>query len=277
MATMLAPARNALSFQGLCLIARTSPLTLRRALSTLPNNEHIVRQLKLTETKEVPSMHSNANASQYVHDQPNASTKLLSYLPNTPPIASLGIGTTSEIPPTPESLKENPEFMSILHWVIKDNAVNDPDVQAQAAMYASQAGSALGSGGVFFPVNHPSQQRERRRTKTKEYGGGGGTGGDGAGGASAQGGMGGAGRGGYIHVSDQRNPPDFGRVAWPEDILGSLELTGSGEFVDGNGRYQTSNTYRVVTREGILGLSPYLRGKLVEKLEELDAQARKNK
>jgi len=88
--------------------------------------------------------------------------------------------------------------------------------------------------------------------------------------------MGGAGRGGYIHVSDQRNPPDFGRVAWPEDIFGSLELDGEGKFVDGKGRYQESGTYRVVTNEGILALSEYLRGKLVERLEELDAQARKN-
>jgi hypothetical protein len=88
--------------------------------------------------------------------------------------------------------------------------------------------------------------------------------------------MGGAGRGGYIHVSDQRNPADFGRVSWPEDILGSLELDGKGQFVDGTGRYQAGNTYRIVTREGILGLSTYLREKLVEKLKELDQQARSN-
>ncbi|KXL50018.1 hypothetical protein M433DRAFT_436734, partial [Acidomyces richmondensis BFW] len=100
--------------------------------------------------------------------------------------------------------------------------------------------------------------------------------GDGAGGASAQGGVGGGGRGGYIHVSDGRNPPDFGRVAWPEDIFGSLELDANGDFVDGHGRYQESGTYRIVTNEGILGLSPYLRGKLIEKLSELDEQARKN-
>ncbi|GIZ42576.1 hypothetical protein CKM354_000583800 [Cercospora kikuchii] len=255
MATLLTAARPALSFQSLRLIARPSPFTLRRALSTLPNNEHI-----------------------YVHNVPNSSTKqyLLSYLPNEPPIASLAIGTTTQVPPTSNSLQENPEFLQILHWVIKDNAANDPEVQAQAAMYASSAGSSLGSGGTFFPANHPSQQRQRRKTKTKEYGGGGGTGGDGAGGASAQGGMGGAGRGGYIHVSDQRYPPDFGRVAYPEDIFGSLELDSHGNFVDGTGRYQAGNTYRVVTNEGILGLSAYLRERLVEKLKELDAQARQN-
>ena len=159
--------------------------------------------------------------------------------------------------------------MDIVHWVIKEHAAKDPDVQAQAGMYASQAGSALGSGGVFFP-----QQRHNRRRKSS--GGGGGTGGDGAGGASAQGGMGGAGRGGYIHVSDQRNPPDFGRVAWPEDIFGSVEVDGSGSFVDGTGRYQAAGAYRIMTHEGFFGLSPYLRERLTEKLKELDAQARKH-
>lgn len=63
--------------------------------------------------------------------------------------------------------------------------------------------------------------------------------------------MGGANRGGHIHVSDTRNPPDWGRIAWPEDIFGSLEVDGEGRFVDGVGNYQESGTYRVVTREGM--------------------------
>lgn len=81
--------------------------------------------------------------------------------------------------------------------------------------------------------------------------------------------MGGAGVGGWIHVSDQRNPPDYGRIAWPEDIFGSVEVDGQGKFVGGDGNYQESGTYRVCTNEGVLGLSPYLREKLVEKLKEL--------
>lgn len=112
---------------------------------------------------------------------------------------------------------------------------------------ASSGGSNLGSGGVFFP-----QQRQRRRErKGPGYGGGGGTGGDGAGGASSQGGMGGAGRGGYIHVYDNRHPPDFGRIPDPEDIFGSLEVDGAGNFVDEHGRYQSSGTYRICTRDGM--------------------------
>lgn len=127
---------------------------------------------------------------------------------------------------------------------------------------ASTSGASLGSGGAFFP-----NQRQRRGRSRPGYGGGGGTGGDGAGGASAQGGAGGAGRGGYIHVYDERHPPDFGRIPEPEDIFGSLEVDGEGNFVDGHGRYQASGTYRMVTNDGILGLSPFLRQKLVERLK----------
>ena len=212
-----------------------------------------------------------------MHEQTNGSQKqyIYSYLPNSPPIASLAIGSSLQNPPTPDSLKANPEFMKILQWVIKENAVNDPDVQASAAMFQSQAGAALGSGGVFF--GQQRQKRDRLGRNSRQFGsGGGGAEGGGAGGASAQGGMGGAGRGGFVHVSDQRNPPDFGRVAWTDDIFGSLELDGEGKFVDGTGRYQESGTYRIMTNEGILGLSPYLREKTIERLKELDAQARKN-
>ena len=148
---------------------------------------------------------------------------------------------------------------------------------------ASTSGSSLGSGGALFP-----QQRQKRRGTA--HGGGGGIRGDGAGGASSQGGAGGGGRGGYIHVYDERHPPDFGRIPDPEDIFGSLEVDGEGKFVDGHGRYQNSGSYRVVTRDGLwvqslpwlnrgwwrssLGLSSFLRQKLVERLKLEDANLR---
>ena len=120
--------------------------------------------------------------------------------------------------------------------------------------------------------------------KPAGQGGGGGTGGSGAGGASAQGGMGGGGTHGFIHVSDERNPPDWGRVAYPEDIFGSLEVDTQGGFVEGDGeggasafpgRYQRSGTYRLVTREGVLGLSDYLRERVVERLKEAERSLRR--
>jgi len=118
-------------------------------------------------------------------------------------------------------------------------------IQGQAAAFASTSGSALGSGGMFFP-----QQPKRKASRS-----GGGAAGDGAGGASSQGGAGGGGRGGWLHVSDSRAPPDYGRIAWPEDIFGSLEVDGKGEFVVGEGgvkgNWQASGSYRVVTREGM--------------------------
>lgn len=97
---------------------------------------------------------------------------------------------------------------------------------------------------------------------------------DGAGGASHQGGAGGGNVGGWIHVSDMRNPPDFGRIAWPEDIFGSLQVDGSGRIVEGS--WQDSGSYRAVTREGVLGLTEFIRGKVVMRLQELEGQIKAN-
>jgi hypothetical protein len=73
----------------------------------------------------------------------------------------------------------------------------------------------------------------------------------GAGPSAFQGGSGGAGRGGWVHVSDARRPPEWGRIADPEDIFGTLEVDGRGAFVGGGGNYQESGTYRIVTRDGM--------------------------
>jgi hypothetical protein len=83
--------------------------------------------------------------------------------------------------------------------------------------------------------------------------------------------MGGAGHGGWVHVSDLRNPPDYGRIAWPEDIIGSVEVNSEGRFSDGGG-WQDSGTYRIITREGILGLTDFMRGRVVERLRMLEKE-----
>lgn len=149
---------------------------------------------------------------QYTAPDPKSLTSnshLLTLLPSEPANPDLAIGTTSALPPTPDSLAENPKFLSLLQETVKAHAHNDPDVQAQAQVYASNAGASLGSGGAFF-----GQPPASRRRRSGPSGGGGGTGGDGGGGASAQGGAGSGARGGWIHVSDSRSPPDFGRIAW---------------------------------------------------------------
>ncbi|TWU71269.1 hypothetical protein ED733_000318 [Metarhizium rileyi] len=210
--------------------------TWRRAVSTLSSNPHIK-----------------------VFDNPSSpASYILTYLDTNPPSPKLAIGTTTVVPPTPQSFAENRRFLSILDEVVAEYGHQDEDVTSQARAFASPGGSNLGSGGAFF-----NMQRSRKASSHKQ-----GAGGSGAGGASAQGGAGGAGRGGWVHLSDRRNPPDFGRIAWPEDILGSVEVDGHGEVV---GRVQPSGTYRVVTREGILGLSPFLEGKLIERLKKEEA------
>lgn len=120
----------------------------------------------------------------------------------------------------------------------------DEDVVNQARAFASPGGFNLGSGGAFFP----QQRQNKRKGMSSRAGGGGGAAGSGAGGASAQGGAGGAGRGGFVHLSDRRNPPDFGRIAWPEDILASVEVDDQGNVA---GKCTPSGTYRVLTNEGM--------------------------
>jgi hypothetical protein len=145
---------------------------------------------------------------------------------------------------------ENPNFLRVLHSVLSTHATRDPQVQSQAAAFASQAGATLGSGGAFFSARNRSSAR-KRKGNSLEYGGGGGAQGDGAGGASSQGGAGGGGRGGWVHISDNRRPPDFGRIADPEDIFGSVEVDGNGNFVEPTGNYQPSGTYRICTNDGM--------------------------
>ncbi|KAJ2899509.1 hypothetical protein MKZ38_003003 [Zalerion maritima] len=167
-------------------------------------------------------------------------TYILTYLDKEPPTEGLAIGTTTGLPPTPRSFTENHRFVSILNDVLSEYAPNDEYLISQATAFAGPGGTNLGSGGAFFA--------NRNKRQSAGLGGGGGAGGGGAGGASAQGGAGGGGVGGYVHLSDLRNPPDYGRIAWPEDILGSVEVDSHGNII---GEFQASGTYRVVTNEGM--------------------------
>ncbi|GLI76534.1 hypothetical protein PoHVEF18_004807 [Penicillium ochrochloron] len=219
-----------------------------------------------TQARFVSSLEGNPHIYVFPSEGSNKS-HILSLLSSEPVNPDLAIGVTSQLPPTPDSLRENPKFLGILQEVFAKHAHEDPDAQSQAQVMVSTAGANLYTGGVLMP-----NQRNRRRTEA----------GDSSGGASGQGGAGGAGKGGWIHISDNRRPPEFGRIAWPEDIFGSLEVDGHGQFVGGDGKYQSSGmlriapgvnrTYRMVTRDGILGLTPFLREKLVQRLRELDNQ-----
>jgi hypothetical protein len=195
---------------------------------------------------EQPRDAISSNANAHVGSQkifPNTSnpgTYVLTYLETEPPDHNLAIGTTTKVPPTPDSFRENRRFLQILNDVLAEHAQHDDDLKSQAQAFAGPGGAMLGSGGAFFP------QANRRQRTTQ--GGSGGAGGTGAGGASGQGGAGGGGKGGWVHLSDKRNPPDYGRIAWPEDILGSVEVDGHGEII---GNFQPSGTYRIITNEGM--------------------------
>lgn len=156
-------------------------------------------------------------------------------------------------------------------------------MKSQAAAYASQSSNA---SSFLFPSNHPSQQNQNKRSVEKRSRAPGAgfissnshkTNTTNAGPTATQGGAGSGGRGGFVHISDTRHPPDFGRIADPEDIFGTVEVDGEGEFVAPlaggfEGNYQESGTYRIVTREGVLGLTPFLRERLVERLKDLEKE-----
>ena len=149
---------------------------------------------------------------QYVF--PNQGTNdshILSLLSSEPVNPDLAIGVTNQLPPTPDSLKENPKFLCILQEVFAKHAHEDPEAQSQAQVMASTSGANLYTGGVLMS----SQRANRRRTET----------GDSSGGASGQGGAGGAGKGGWIHISDNRRPPEFGRIAWYDTYVASEDET----------------------------------------------------
>ncbi|TAQ90921.1 hypothetical protein B7494_g811 [Chlorociboria aeruginascens] len=163
----------------------------------------------------------------YVFPSSTPNTHILTLLPTSPPTSRLAIGTTTALPPTPHSFTSNPTFLKILDSVLAEHAHQDPDLQSQAQAFAVSSSTSL-----FNPQNpnaHSNRRGERAGAKGEGEGGGGG--------ASSQGGAGGAGRGGWVHLSDGRQPPDYGRIAWPEDIFGSVEVDGRGMILkDGKGK-----------------------------------------
>ncbi|CAN8106011.1 unnamed protein product [Discula destructiva] len=191
--------------------------------------------------RAVSSLSSNPDIKVFPNPFSPSSSYILTLLSTDPPNPSLAIGTTTTLPPTPRSLTQNARFMAILNEVLAAHASQDEDLKAAALAFASPGGFGLGAGRA------------------------------GAGASNNQGGAGGGGTGGWVHLSDRRNPPDFGRIAWPEDIFGSVQVDGNGEI---EGNFQPSGTYRVVTNDGILGLGPFLTGKLVERLHEEDKKER---
>lgn len=118
--------------------------------------------------------------------------------------------------------------------MLAEHAAKDAGLISQAKALASPGGATFQSGGGFASASRSSRAKETPATDSE--------------GASGQGGPGGGGVGGWVHLSDLRNPPDFGRIAWPEDIFGSVEVDAHGNII---GNFQPSGTYRIVTNEGM--------------------------
>ncbi|KAI8990036.1 hypothetical protein BDB01DRAFT_718006 [Pilobolus umbonatus] len=66
---------------------------------------------------------------------------------------------------------------------------------------------------------------------------------------------------GWMHIGDERNPPAWGRINYPEDIVGSVKLE---HGIIQEGTYQPMPTHRLVTNNGLFKLSKPLTECVVE-------------
>ncbi|KAI8064865.1 uncharacterized protein B0P05DRAFT_554671 [Gilbertella persicaria] len=57
---------------------------------------------------------------------------------------------------------------------------------------------------------------------------------------------------GWLHIGDERNPPPWGRINFPEDIIGSVQLE-EGKIKEGT--YEPMPTHRMVTNDGLFKMS----------------------
>ncbi|CAI2174382.1 12194_t:CDS:2 [Funneliformis geosporum] len=71
---------------------------------------------------------------------------------------------------------------------------------------------------------------------------------------------------GWLHVADARDPAPWGRIPYPEDIFGMIQVI-DGKIVHGS--YQPMPTHRIVTAKGLFVLNDPLQEKLLEKMKKL--------
>ncbi|KAI8990933.1 hypothetical protein BDF20DRAFT_812385, partial [Mycotypha africana] len=65
----------------------------------------------------------------------------------------------------------------------------------------------------------------------------------------------------WLHIGDERNPPAWGRINLPEDIIGSVELD---EGTIKAGTFQRMPAHRLVTNNGLFRLSEPLMKTITE-------------
>ncbi|KAM5433890.1 hypothetical protein MferCBS31731_006897 [Microsporum ferrugineum] len=175
------------------------------------------------------------NPHIYAFPNPTGTSHTLSLLPTSPPTPALAIGTT-----TTSALPPTPNTFSPNPEFISilDSVLAEHACQDPDTVSAAHVMASTSGANLFSRMHGKAEGAES------------------------------AGRGGFIHIADSREPPE------PEDIFGSIEVDGQGN-IEGKGNYQGSGTYRIVTRNGILGLSPFLREKLVERLKAEEEKIRR--
>ncbi|KAI9262211.1 hypothetical protein BDA99DRAFT_438899 [Phascolomyces articulosus] len=71
---------------------------------------------------------------------------------------------------------------------------------------------------------------------------------------------------GWLHIGDERNPPPWGRIPFPEDIIGSV-LVQNGIIQPDT--YQAMPTHRLATSSGFMQLSEPLTQCLVQEAKRV--------
>ncbi|KAI8145653.1 hypothetical protein BJV82DRAFT_510746 [Fennellomyces sp. T-0311] len=71
---------------------------------------------------------------------------------------------------------------------------------------------------------------------------------------------------GWLHIADERNPPPWGRIPFPEDIIGSVLVR---EGVIQPNSYEPMPAHRLATSNGIFQLSDPLTQCLVQEAKRV--------
>lgn len=70
---------------------------------------------------------------------------------------------------------------------------------------------------------------------------------------------------GHLHIADEKNPPPYGRIPYPEDIVGSIRIE-HGKLIKGTFQAM-KEAYRPVSGNGVVKLSEYLEWKMLALLK----------
>ena len=70
----------------------------------------------------------------------------------------------------------------------------------------------------------------------------------------------------WLHIGDERNPPPWGRIPYPEDIIGTVFVQGG--VIQPN-TYQPMPTHRLATSNGFMQLSEPLTQCLIREAKRI--------